>query len=69
MAIEPRVATGRAREEVVAARDKMIPLGGKMGTGWDVANAALFLHSEEARFITGVSLPVDGGEAVKGGAG
>jgi NAD(P)-dependent dehydrogenase (short-subunit alcohol dehydrogenase family) len=69
MAIEPRVATGRNREEVVATRDKMIPLGGKMGTGWDVANAALFLHSDEARFITGVSLPVDGGEAVKGGAG
>jgi NAD(P)-dependent dehydrogenase (short-subunit alcohol dehydrogenase family) len=69
MAIEPRVATGRKREEVVASRDKMIPLGGKMGTGWDVANAALFLHSEDARFITGVSLPVDGGEAVKGGAG
>ena len=69
MAIEPRVATGRSREEVVASRDKMIPLGGKMGTGWDVAYAALFLHSDEARFITGVSLPVDGGEAVKGGAG
>src|SRR3954466_1700400 len=69
MAIEPRVATGRNRDEVVASRDKMIPLGGKMGTGWDVANAALFLHSDEARFITGVSLPVDGGEAVKGGAG
>ena len=69
MAIEPRVATGRNRDEVVATRDKMIPLGGKMGTGWDVANAALFLHSDEARFITGVSLPVDGGEAVTGGAG
>jgi NAD(P)-dependent dehydrogenase (short-subunit alcohol dehydrogenase family) len=69
MAIEPRVATGRDRAEVVATRDKMIPLGGKMGTGWDVANAALFLHSEDARFITGISLPVDGGEGVKGGAG
>jgi NAD(P)-dependent dehydrogenase (short-subunit alcohol dehydrogenase family) len=32
-----------------------------MGTGWDVANAAVFLASEEARFITGSSLPVDGG--------
>ena len=32
----------------------------KMGTPWDVANAALFLASEEANFITGVALPVDG---------
>lgn len=31
------------------------------GTGWDVANAAVFLASEEARWITGVILPVDGG--------
>jgi len=32
-----------------------------MGTAWDVANAALFLASDEAAFITGVALPVDGG--------
>ena len=69
MAIEPRVATGRSREEVVATRDAMVPLGGKMGTGWDVANAALFLHSDDASFITGIHLPVDGGENVMGGAG
>lgn len=69
MAIEPRIATGRSREEVVASRDAMVPLGGKMGTGWDVANAALFLHSDEASFITGIHLPVDGGENVMGGAG
>ena len=69
MAIEARVAAGRGtREAIIAMRDKMVPLG-KMGTGWDVAYAALFLHSDEARFITGVSLPVDGGEAVTGGAG
>ena len=35
-----------------------------MGTGWDVAYAALFLHSDEAGFITGISLPVDGGTSV-----
>ncbi len=64
MAIEPRVAQGVPREEVVAARDARVPLGRKMGTGWDVAYAALFLHSDEARFITGVSLPVDGGAGV-----
>lgn len=69
MAIEPRVAQGVPREDVIAARDKMIPLGGKMGTAWDVAYAALFLHSDEAKFISGVALPVDGGEAMMGGAG
>jgi NAD(P)-dependent dehydrogenase (short-subunit alcohol dehydrogenase family) len=64
MAIEPRVAAGTAREEVIASRDSRVPLGRKMGTGWDIANAALFLHSDEASFITGVSLPVDGGAGV-----
>ncbi|MHB8576556.1 MAG: SDR family NAD(P)-dependent oxidoreductase [Dehalococcoidia bacterium] len=64
MAIEARVATGIDRAEIIAARDRQVPLGRKMGTGWDVAYAALFLHSDEARFITGVSLPVDGGTGV-----
>jgi len=32
-----------------------------MGTAWDVAYAALFLASDEAKFITGAILPVDGG--------
>jgi len=64
MAIEARVAQGRSREEVIAARDGRIPLGRKMGTGWDVAHAALFLHSDEAAFITGAVLVVDGGELV-----
>ena len=67
MAIEARVAQGRSREEVVAARDSRIPLGRKMGTGWDVAHAALFLHSDEAAFITGTVLVVDGGELVAHG--
>jgi NAD(P)-dependent dehydrogenase (short-subunit alcohol dehydrogenase family) len=64
MAIEARVAQGTSREEVVASRDARIPLGRKMGTAWDVAHAALFLHSDEARFITGVALPVDGGARI-----
>ena len=64
MAIEPRVAAGTPRAQVIAERDRRVPLGGKMGTGWDVAYAALFLHSSEAGFITGVSLPVDGGASV-----
>lgn len=45
---------------MVAARDAACPTG-KMGTAWDVAHAALFLASAEAAYITGVSLPVDGG--------
>ena len=48
--------------EMVAARNAAVPLG-RMGTAWDVANAAVFLASDEARFITGVCLPVDGGQS------
>jgi NAD(P)-dependent dehydrogenase (short-subunit alcohol dehydrogenase family) len=44
-------------------RDAQVPLRGKMGTAWDVAQAALFLVSDEASFITGVMLPVDGGQS------
>ena len=47
--------------EMVAARNKAVPMG-RMGTAWDVANAAVFLASDEAKFITGVCLPVDGGQ-------
>ncbi len=60
MAIEARVAAGTPREQVVAMRNARVPLGQRMGTAWDVAYAALFLHSDEARFISGVWLPVDG---------
>ncbi|MCC6435836.1 MAG: SDR family oxidoreductase [Acidimicrobiales bacterium] len=67
MAIESRVAAGTPREQVVAERDRQVPLGRRMGSAWDVAAAALFLHSEEARFITGVALPVDGGASVRRG--
>jgi NAD(P)-dependent dehydrogenase (short-subunit alcohol dehydrogenase family) len=42
-----------------------VPLRKTMGTGWDVANAALFLASDEASFITGVALPVDGGALLR----
>ena len=54
-------ATGRPRDEVKAQRDAQVPLGRRMGTADDTANAVLFLASDEARFITGVLLPVDGG--------
>jgi len=54
-------------EAMKAARDEAVPTG-KMGTAWDIANAAVFLASDEASFITGVCLPVDGGQScVMGG--
>jgi NAD(P)-dependent dehydrogenase (short-subunit alcohol dehydrogenase family) len=55
------------KEVLIEERDRQVPLGHKMGTAWDVANAALFLASEEARFITGVLLPVDGGQSARVG--
>ena len=54
-------ASGRTVAEVRAERDSRVPLRGRMGTAWDTAYAALFLASDEARFITGAILPVDGG--------
>jgi NAD(P)-dependent dehydrogenase (short-subunit alcohol dehydrogenase family) len=66
MAVDTRVRHGgRARAEIAAERDARVPLRRRMGTAWDVANAALFLASDEAGFITGVALPVDGGSLVK----
>lgn len=47
---------------MVAARHRLVPRG-RMGTAWDVAAAAVFLASDEADFITGVLLPVDGGQS------
>ncbi|MES2723791.1 MAG: SDR family NAD(P)-dependent oxidoreductase [Pseudomonadota bacterium] len=54
-------ASGQEQEAVRAARNARVPLGGKMGNAWDTAYAALFLASDEAGFITGAILPVDGG--------
>jgi NAD(P)-dependent dehydrogenase (short-subunit alcohol dehydrogenase family) len=68
MAVDTRAREFRkSRAEVEAERDAKVPLRRKMGTGWDVANAALFLASDEANFITGVTLPVDGGASVRRG--
>ena len=66
MAVDTRAREfKKTRAQVEAERDAKVPLRGKMGTGWDVANAALFLASDEANFITGVTLPVDGGASVQ----
>ncbi|KAB2903231.1 MAG: SDR family oxidoreductase [Burkholderiaceae bacterium] len=52
-------------EDMLRARHAASPMG-RMGEAWDVAYAALFLASDEARYITGVCLPVDGGKGCVG---
>ena len=51
-------------EAMWRARDAQVPMG-YMGDAWDVANAALFLASDESKYITGLELVVDGGITVK----
>ncbi len=64
MAVEGRVKAGADREKVIGERDRQVPLGRKMGSAWDIAHAAAFLASDRAGYITGISLPVDGGLSV-----
>lgn len=47
-------------ERIMRQRDAHCPMG-KQGTPWDAARAALFLASDEASYITGAELVVDGG--------
>ena len=62
MAIERRAREQNVhRDEVRQGRHDRVPLLRKMGTAWDVANAAVFLASDEAQYITGLIMPVDGG--------
>lgn len=49
-----------SEDEMVKQRAALCPMG-RMGTGWDIAKAAAFLASDDAQYITGVCLPVDGG--------
>jgi NAD(P)-dependent dehydrogenase (short-subunit alcohol dehydrogenase family) len=51
-------------EAVLQAQAERCPMG-HLGDAWDVAHAALFLVSDEAKYITGVALPVDGGVTVQ----
>jgi len=68
MAIERRAREQGVDQQVVRdQRNAQIPLGGKMGTAWDVANAAVFLASDEAGFISGILLTVDGARSCKVG--
>jgi NAD(P)-dependent dehydrogenase (short-subunit alcohol dehydrogenase family) len=62
---EPVTRYGLDKEQFIRMRDEAVPMK-HMGEAWDVAYAALFLASDEAKYITGVVLPVDGGLSCKG---
>jgi NAD(P)-dependent dehydrogenase (short-subunit alcohol dehydrogenase family) len=65
--VEVRLAKQRAGgdiEALLAQRQARIPLG-FMGDGRDTANAALFLVSDDARFVTGTEIMVDGGMSAR----
>jgi NAD(P)-dependent dehydrogenase (short-subunit alcohol dehydrogenase family) len=55
-----RQLAGNDAAALIASRNAQVPMG-KMGTGWDVAHAVLFLASDEAGYITGTEIVVDGG--------
>jgi NAD(P)-dependent dehydrogenase (short-subunit alcohol dehydrogenase family) len=67
MAIERRARERNvSREQVRQERASLVPLAvAEAGNAFDVANAAVFLASDDARYITGVLLPVDGGLLLK----
>ncbi|MBN8874291.1 MAG: SDR family oxidoreductase [Rhodospirillales bacterium] len=61
--VEARLAktvAGNDAQKLIDARNAVVPMG-HMGTGWDVAHAVLFLASDEAGYITGTEIIVDGG--------
>ncbi len=51
---------GGEYEAMMARRHAQVPMG-QMGDAWDIAHAVLFLASDEARYITGTEIVVDGG--------
>ena len=53
-------------EAMWRARDAQVPIG-HMGDAWDVANAALYLASDESKYVTGIELIVDGGVTLRAG--
>jgi hypothetical protein len=65
--VEARLANQYASgdlDKLLAERNAMIPMG-RMGDAWEVAHAALFLASDEARYVTGAQILVDGGITAK----
>ena len=65
--LTPLTAATRTPEEVaehIAYRTKTVVLN-RPGTLEELANAVLFLASDEARYVTGVTLPVDAGMTIK----
>ena len=58
-------ARGVPTDQVRRERDERVPLRGGMGDAWDTAFAALYLASDESRFVTGAVLPVDGGTTIR----
>ncbi len=62
----PARALDADRAAYAELRSGLVPLG-RQGSAWDVAHAALYLASDEARFVTGVVLPVDGGQSARVG--
>jgi NAD(P)-dependent dehydrogenase (short-subunit alcohol dehydrogenase family) len=71
MIIESRIGKdGMTRDDVREMFNSIVPLKRTMGSAWDIAKAAAFLASDDAAFITGVILPVDGGQGLQvGGQG
>ncbi len=68
MVVEPlKEVYGGSAEALVEKRDSLCPTG-KMGDAWDVAHAALFLASDEAKYVTAAELVVDGGLTAQVGA-
>ena len=66
MIVEPlkEVYGGGDVEKMIEVRNNQVPMK-RMGDAWDVAYAALFLASDEAKYITGAQLVVDGGLTCK----
>lgn len=67
MAIEHKIDEAQDREAIMKAREDRVPLKGPAGDGWDIGNAAVFLASDQAKFITGAELVIDGGQHLVAG--
>jgi|SRR4051794_3094897 NAD(P)-dependent dehydrogenase (short-subunit alcohol dehydrogenase family) len=58
--------TGTPRDTLRQQRDAQVPMG-RMGTAWETAKVAVFLASDEASYVTGAVIPVDGGLSTRVG--